>query len=242
MQNGLPQKQGLYDPRFEHDNCGIGFIANIKGKKSHRIINDAIQILENLAHRGGVGSEPDTGDGAGILIQIPHVFLKKVCKNEGMVLPDEGDYGVGMLFLSPDLETRTASLKKLESIILDEGMEYLGMREVPTYAKCIGESARTAMPRIVQIFIRRPENAARGTEFERKLYIVLKRTDKEIRKGEQDRDPYFYFASLSSRTIVYKGMLTPDQVMRFYLDLMDLDMQTAVAMVHSRFSTNTFPS
>ncbi len=239
-QNGLPQKQGLYDPRFEHDNCGIGFIANIKGKRSHKIINDAVQILENLAHRGGVGSEPDTGDGAGILIQIPHDFMKKVCANEAIALPDEGDYGVGMLFLSPDVETRTQSLKTLAGIISEEGMEYLGMREVPTYAKCIGESARTAMPRIVQIFIKRPEDAQKGLEFERKLYLVLKRSEKEIRGT--GHDPYFYFASLSSRTIVYKGMLTPDQVTRFYLDLMDLDMQTAIALVHSRFSTNTFPS
>ena len=239
---GMPKKQGLYDPQFEHDNCGIGFIANIKGKRSHKIINDAVQILENLAHRGGVGSEPDTGDGAGILIQIPHDFMKKVCANEGISLPEEGDYGVGMLFLSPDLETRTNSLKKLESIISDEGMEYLGMREVPTYAKCIGESARAAMPRIVQIFIKRPEDAQKGLAFERKLYIVLKRAEREIRNGASDRDPYFYFASLSSRTIVYKGMLTPAQVTRFYLDLMDLDMQTAIALVHSRFSTNTFPS
>lgn len=239
---GLPEQQGLYDPQFEHDNCGIGFIADIKGKKSHQIINDAIQILEKLAHRGGVGSEPDTGDGAGILIQIPHNFMKKVCQNEGITLPDEGDYAVGMLFLSPDIETRTDSLKKLENIIADEGLEYLGMREVPTYAKCIGESARTAMPRIVQIFIKRPKDTKKGIPFERKLYLVLKRSEREIRNAESGRDPYFYFASLSSRTIVYKGMLTPEQVTRFYLDLMDLDMQTAIAMVHSRFSTNTFPS
>ena len=239
---GLPEQQGLYDPQFEHDNCGIGFIADIKGKKSHQIINDAIQILEKLAHRGGVGSEPDTGDGAGILIQIPHNFMKKVCQNEGITLPGEGDYAVGMLFLSPDLETRTESLKKLENIIDGEGLEYLGMREVPTYAKCIGESARTAMPRIVQVFIKRPKDTQKGIPFERKLYLVLKRSEREIRNAESGRDPYFYFASLSSRTIVYKGMLTPQQVTRFYLDLMDLDMQTAIAMVHSRFSTNTFPS
>lgn len=240
--NGTPQKQGLYDPQFEHDNCGIGFIASVKGKKSHRIIMDAIRILKNLAHRGGVGSEPDTGDGAGILIQIPHGFMKKVCQNEDITLPAEGDYGVGMLFLSPDVETRTQSLKKLSAIIEEEGMEYLGFREVPTYAECIGVSAREAMPRIVQIFIKRPEDAERGIPFERRLFIVLKRAEREIRNAEQDRDSYFYFTSLSSRTIVYKGMLTPDQVPRFYLDLMDLDMQSAIALVHSRFSTNTFPS
>lgn len=242
MQNGLPQKQGLYDPQFEHDNCGIGFIANIKGKKSHDIIMDAIEILKKLAHRGGVGSEPDTGDGAGILIQIPHSFMKKVCANDGITLPKEGDYGVGMLFLSPDTETRLSSLSKLEKIISDEGMEYLGYREVPTYAKCIGKTAAEAMPHIIQIFIKRPADVAQGVEFERKLFIMLKRSEKEIRYCGEDRDSYFYFTSLSSRTIVYKGMLTPDQVSRFYLDLMDLDMNSAIALVHSRFSTNTFPS
>lgn len=246
--NGLPQKQGLYDPRFEHDNCGIGCLVNIKGKKSHKIINDAIEILKNLTHRGGVGSEPDTGDGAGILIQIPHTFMKKVCNNEGINLPKAGDYGVGMLFLSPDYETRTRSLKKLQSIIEEEGMEYLGTREVPTYADCIGETARGAMPHIVQVFIKKPENIEAGIPFERKLFVVLKRAEKEIRYCVDvdhyytERDSYFYFASLSSRTIVYKGMLTPDQVARFYLDLMDVDMRSAIALVHSRFSTNTFPS
>ena len=242
MQNGLPQKQGLYDPQFEHDNCGIGFIANIKGKKSHDIIIDAIEILKKLAHRGGVGSEPDTGDGAGILIQIPHGFMKKVCANDGITLPKEGDYGVGMLFLSPDTETRSKSLNKLEKIIADEGMEYLGYREVPTYANCIGKTAREAMPHIVQIFIKRPDGVAQGIDFERKLFVILKRAEREIRYCKEDRDSYFYFTSLSSHTIVYKGMLTPDQVSRFYLDLMDLDMSTAIALVHSRFSTNTFPS
>ncbi len=246
--NGLPQKQGLYDPKFEHDNCGIGCLVNIKGKKSHKIINDAIEILKNLTHRGGVGSEPDTGDGAGILIQIPHNFMKKVCENESIKLPKEGDYGVGMLFLSPDLDTRTSSLKKLQSIIEEEGMEYLGTREVPTYSKCIGETARGAMPHIVQIFIKRPDDVEQGIPFERKLFVILKRAEKEIRycsEGENhytESDSYFYFASLSSRTIVYKGMLTPDQVSNFYLDLMDVDMVTAIALVHSRFSTNTFPS
>ena len=148
IQNGLPQKQGLYDPRFEHDNCGIGCLVNIKGKRSHSIVNDAIEILKNLAHRGGVGSEPDTGDGAGILIQIPHKFMKKVCDNDSINLPKEGDYGVGMLFLSPDTDTRMNSLAKLQGIIEEEGMEYLGYREVPTYSECIGASAREAMPHI----------------------------------------------------------------------------------------------
>ena len=248
MKNTAMHKQGLYDPKFEHDNCGIGCIVNIKGIKSHKIVNDAVEILKNLTHRGGVGSETDTGDGAGILIQIPDKFMKKVCLNEGIVLPGEGDYGVGMLFLSPDEDTREISIAKLKNIIAQEGMEFLGVREVPTYAECIGETARQAMPHIVQIFIKRPDNIKRGVAFERKLFVVLKRAEREIRYCERtndiyaDRDSYFYFASLSSRTIVYKGMLTPSQVSRFYLDLMDTDMTTAIALVHSRFSTNTFPS
>ncbi len=248
VQNGLPEKQGLYDPRFEHDNCGIGCLVNIKGRKSHKIINDAIEILKNLTHRGGVGSEPDTGDGAGILIQIPHIFMKKVCNNDGIKLPKAGDYGVGMLFLSPDLETRLHSISKLRSIIEEEGMAYLGIREVPTYANCIGKTAREAMPRIEQVFIKKPDDVEPGIAFERRLFVILKRAEKEIRYRERndehyaERDSYFYFASLSSKTIVYKGMLTPDQVSRFYLDLMDTDMTTAIALVHSRFSTNTFPS
>lgn len=239
--SGLPQKQGLYDPKFEHDACGIGFISNIKGKKSHRIISQAITILKNLAHRGGVGSDPETGDGAGILIQMPHTFMKKVCKNEGIDLPEENSYGVGMLFLSPDIEKRKISMKKLSGIIEDEGQTVLGFREVPTYAKCIGTGAREAMPRIMQVFIKKNDNLKTVMDFERKLYIIGKRAEQEIRLSE-DADKYFYFSSLSARTIVYKGMLTPDQVNEFYLDLKDVDMKTAIALVHSRFSTNTFPS
>lgn len=237
--NGLPEKQGMYDPKFEHDACGIGFIANIKGNTSHVIINQAIQILKNLAHRGGVGSEPDTGDGAGILIQMPHAFMSKVCRNEGIDLPQKGDYGVGMLFLSPDSDTREESLGHLSSIISGEGQTLLGVREVPVYEACIGKSARGAMPHIVQVFIGKGGRMDADT-FERKLYIIGKIAEKEIRKSGQDN--YFYFASLSARTIVYKGMLTPDQVNEFYLDLKDVDMETAIALVHSRFSTNTFPS
>ena len=238
--NGLPQKQGLYDPQFEHDACGIGFIANIKGKTSHGIINQAIQILKNLAHRGGVGSDPDTGDGAGILIQMPHTFMKKVCKNEGIKLPNKGEYGVGMLFLSPDKETREESLNRLTKIISDEGQTLLGIRRVPVYEVCIGRGALDAMPYIVQVFIGKSSPELSADDFERRLYVIGKIAEREIRKSGVDN--YFYFASLSARTLVYKGMLTPDQVNNFYLDLKDVDMETAIALVHSRFSTNTFPS
>ncbi|HIT84812.1 MAG TPA: glutamate synthase large subunit [Candidatus Ornithomonoglobus intestinigallinarum] len=238
--NGLPEKQGLYDPRFEHDACGIGLIANIKGKKSHSIIDSGLLILKNLAHRGGVGSDPDTGDGAGILIQMPHKFLKRVCKNEGIELPEPGSYGVGMLFLSPDEETRAESLRLLSKIIDEEKQKLLGVRRVPVYSGCIGRGALDAMPYIVQVFIGKSSPELCGDDFERRLYVIGKIAERRIRKSGADN--YFYFASLSSRTIVYKGMLTPEQVNGFYLDLKDTDTETAIALVHSRFSTNTFPS
>ena len=240
--NGYPEKQGLYDPQFEHDACGIGFICNIKGKPSHDMITSAIRILKKLTHRGGVGSEPDTGDGAGILIQMPHSFMRKVCKNIGITLPAPGEYGVGMLFSSPDSDTRNESLTALSKIIAEEGQTLLGIRDVPVYEDCIGQSAREAMPHISQVFIGKNPEIKDNATFERKLYIIGKRSEKEIRYSEGGRDRYFYFTSLSSKTLVYKGMLTPDQVSEFYLDLKDIDMQTAIALVHSRFSTNTFPS
>lgn len=240
MENGLPKKQGLYDPKFEHDACGIGCIANIKGKKSHGLINQGLQILKNLAHRGGVGAEPETGDGAGILIQMPDKFMKKVCRNEGIDLPEKGDYGVGMLFLSPDKETREASLDELKKIIESEGQKVLGVRYVPVYDFSLGESAKNAMPSIVQIFVGKSDQGLTNDDFERRLYVIGKIAEKKIRKSGMDN--YFYFASFSTRTIVYKGMLTPEQVNEFYLDLKDEDMETAIVLVHSRFSTNTFPS
>ncbi len=240
QQNGLPVKQGLYDPKFEHDACGIGCVTNIKGNPSHDIIKSAIEILTNLAHRGGVGSEIDTGDGAGILIQMPHSFMQKIAKNEGIELPQKGEYGVGMLFLSPDEQTRSKSLAAVKQIIADEKQELLGIREVPVYPDCIGKTAREAMPHIVQVFIGKGDKEMTGDDFERRLYVIGKIAEKNIRAAKTDN--YFYFASLSSRTIVYKGMLTPEQVTEFYIDLKDVDMKTAIALVHSRFSTNTFPS
>ena len=239
--NGLPQKQGLYDPKFEHDACGIGVIANIKGERSHKIIEQAITINENLSHRGGVGSEPDTGDGAGILIQIPDKFMRKVCACEGVDLPPYGSYGVGMLFTSPDKETRGESIGQLKKIIEEEGMKLLFIRDVPCCKDCIGKSALDAKPYILQIFVEKSAGDD-ALAFERRMYVVLKRSEKEIRYCNKSSDSYFYFTSFSARTIVYKGMLTPAQVSEFYLDLKDMDMESAIALVHSRFSTNTFPS
>ncbi len=236
----MPARQGLYDPKLEHDACGIGCISHIRGEASHDIITNAIKILKNLAHRGGVGSDPDTGDGAGILIQLPHEFFKKVCKNENIPLPEKGAYGVGMLFLSPDEEIRAESVAALKKIISEENTALLGIRKVPVNPDCIGSGAKDAMPYIAEVFIARGELGA--DEFERRLFVIMKRAEHEIRYAENSEDRYFYFASLSSKTIVFKGMLTPDQVSSFYLDLKDTDMKTAIALVHSRFSTNTFPS
>ena len=237
----LPKKQGLYDPKFEHDACGIGMICSIKGNATHEMITKAVKILENLAHRGGVGSDPDSGDGAGILIQIPHEFMLKVCAAEGFELPGKGEYGVGMLFVSPDEQKRRESLAKLSEIISGEGLELIGIRKVPVYPDCIGNAAREAMPYICQVFVGKGGKKMSDVEFERKLFVVCKQSENIIRKAS-DGDAYFYFASFSSKTIVYKGMLTPEQVSAFYIDLRDIDMKTAAALVHSRFSTNTFPS
>ncbi|GHU50493.1 glutamate synthase subunit alpha [Clostridia bacterium] len=239
---GLPEKQGMYDPSFEKDSCGIGFICSIKGEKSHKNIDDALTLLTNMTHRGGVGSEVDSGDGAGILLQIPHKFFKKASVAEELDLPERGEYGVGMLFLSPDEPVRKQGLALLENIINEEKQKLLGYRNVPVQTQSAGKSTRETMPYMLQVFIGRGENAANELDFERALYVINKRSEREIRGGEGFSDSYFYFASLSCKTIVYKGMLTPKQLGEFYMDLKDLDMETSLALVHSRFSTNTFPS
>ncbi|MDV2683539.1 glutamate synthase large subunit [Alkalihalophilus lindianensis] len=242
MQNArYPKKQGLYDPQFEHDNCGIGFLAHMKGQKSHEVVQDALHILRNLEHRGGQGDEVNTGDGAGILLQIPHRFFQKVCLAEGMTLPEEGNYGVGMLFLPQDEQLRELCERNVEEKIEKEGLTFLGWRTVPVDDTMLGNAAKTAMPYIRQLFIKRDDNCADTLDFERTLYVVRKCAEQELAK-QIPIDQSFYFASLSSRTIVYKGMLTTEQVNQFYLDLCDQDFETAIALVHSRFSTNTFPS
>lgn len=245
--NGLPHQQGLYDPRFEHDACGIGFVANIKGKKTNDIVHQALKVLVNLDHRGGQGADTNTGDGAGILLQIPHKFLVKECAKLGFALPEPGFYGVGMLFLSQDEDERSQCEKKLEQIIEEQGQTLLGWRTVPVAPECLGVGARSAQPFIRQVFIA-PDEATRQVlakdeaAFERNLYVIRKRAENEIRHAGLPGGEMFYFPSLSTRTIVYKGMLTPDQVKEFYLDLQDVNFESAMALVHSRFSTNTFPS
>ncbi|MDR3076143.1 MAG: glutamate synthase large subunit, partial [Synergistaceae bacterium] len=236
-----PVKCGLYDPKFEHDACGIGMLVNIKGAKSHALVSDALKVLINLTHRAGVAADPDTGDGAGILMQIPHRFLKRDCADRGIDIPGEGGYGVAMMFASPDEARRERTLGMFGEIIASEGMETIGVRRVPTYPAAVGKPARDICPAILQVFIKRPDGMTRE-DFERKLYVVSKLALAKIRNVKyMESDPYFYLASISSRTIVYKGMLIPRQMDAFYIDLRDEDVESAIALVHSRYSTNTFP-
>ncbi|MDR3540656.1 MAG: glutamate synthase large subunit [Desulfosporosinus sp.] len=239
---GLPKKQGLYDPALEHDACGMGFVVNIKGEKSHDIIDEALTVLENLSHRGASGADENTGDGAGILIQIPHDFFKRECGVLGFELPEKGSYGVGMVFAHKYDDFRKTQIETFEKIVLEEGQRVLGWREVPIDKTTIGETAIAAMPRFIQVFIEKDAGIADEMDFERKLYIIRKRAEKVIVPISEDKGGTFYISSLSSKTIVYKGMLTAEQLRNFYLDLADLDFTSALAMVHSRFSTNTFPS
>jgi glutamate synthase (ferredoxin) len=232
----------MYEPKFEHDACGIGMLVDLKGRASHKLVGDAINILEALTHRGGVGYEPLTGDGAGILLQIPDVFMRRVAATEGMTLPEgEGTYGVAMLFCSPDEDRRNESVKRFCQVIEDEGLKVVGVRDVPVSSGNLGPTARAVQPSILQVFTAAAEKMDRDA-LERRLYIITKRATERIRKPEHDADPYFYLASNSTKTIVYKGMLLPSQLAEFYLDLKDTELASAIALVHSRFSTNTFPS
>jgi len=239
---GLPEANGLYSPQFEHDACGIGFVVNIHGKRSHEIVRQGITILANLAHRGGAGSEENTGDGAGMLLQIPDKFFRQVCPLIDITLPEEGSYGVGMLFLPRQADARTACQKRIEKIIHEEGQAVLGWRTLPVNETSLGSCARANRPYLCQVFIGKSDNIKTPLGFERTLYIIRKRAESLTLNLPQDSSQYFYFASLSSRTIVYKGMLTADQIDAFYLDLASLDFESGLALVHSRYSTNTFPS
>lgn len=236
--NQTPRKQGLYDPRFEHDACGVGFIVHKTGKKSHDIVEQALTILLNLDHRGACGAEKNTGDGAGILCQIPDLFFRKVTSNLGFTLPAAGQYGVGMLYTAPDAEIRGKSRQEFEKIAAEDGLKVLGWRDVPTDNSSLGNSARYTEPFIEQVFIERNANLSDDLAFERKLYVIRKRSH----LSRQSFNRYWYPCSISSRTIVYKGQLMPVQVGDYFPDLHDPDFQSALGLVHSRFSTNTFPS
>ena len=237
-----PAKQGLYDPQREHDACGIGFVVNIKGAKSNEIVRQGLTVLENLDHRGARGAEPNTGDGAGILMQVPHRFLTKVCAECGISLPAPGQYAVGMVFLPPEPSLRSECEKTFARFVHEEGQTLLGWRTVPTNDFSLGNSAKACKPYIRQVFIARNPALEDDLAFERKLYLIRKQAEKAIRYSGMNGGNYFYIASLSGRTLVYKGMLTPEQVSEFYPDLTHPLVESALALVHSRFSTNTFPS
>ncbi len=239
---GIPQKQGLYNPAYEHDACGIGFIVNIKGEKSNVLVRQALDALTCLDHRGARGAEENTGDGAGVLMQVPHKFLQHACESVGIDLPNPKHYGVGMVFFTDaeDRELRHRCQRKLEEIVTEEEQTVLGWRKVPTDNFYLGPISRSSEPLVWQIFIGRSPNIQNDLAFERKLYVIRKRASNIIRYGGMDKD--FYIPSLSSRTIVYKGMLTPMQVPEFYPDLKAPRMEAAIVLIHSRFSTNTFPS
>ncbi len=237
-----PARQGLYDPQFEHESCGVGFVVNMKGKASHEIVEQGLQILVNLEHRGACGCEENTGDGAGILIQLPHNFLTAVAKEEHINLPAPGHYGVAMVFLPPEKQIRQKIEERFEQIVRAEGQKFLGWRTVPTDNSTLGETAKSEEPEVRMAFVGRSPAIKDDLAFERKLYVIRHRLFNEVRYAGAPGGSFFYIPSFSSRTIVYKGMLTTAQVAEYYPDLSDPRMESALALVHSRFSTNTFPS
>ncbi|MDA1274517.1 MAG: glutamate synthase large subunit [Verrucomicrobia bacterium] len=237
-----PGKQGLYDPQFEHDACGVGFVVNIKGKKSHEIVRQGITILMNLNHRGACGCEANTGDGAGILIQLPHSFLQKETTGTSIQLPAAGEYGTGIFFFPQENRHRKNCEELFEKIVEEEGQHFLGWRTVPTNNSSLGATAKACEPLMRQPFIARSADIKDLLEFERKLYVIRKRASRTIRYSKVKGGESFYAASLSCKTMTYKGMLLTEQLREYYPDLNDPAMESALALVHSRFSTNTFPS
>ena len=225
---------GMYHPRFEHDNCGIGAIVNIKGKKTHDTVKNALEIVAHLEHRAGKDGEGKTGDGVGIMLQISHKFFKKIATQMGIEIGEEREYAVGMFFFPQDELRRNQAKKMFETIVDKEGLEFLGWRKVPIAPSILGKTAVECMPYIMQCFIKKPEQVEKGLEFDRKLYIA--------RRVFEQSNENTYVVSLSSRTIVYKGMFLVSQLRLFFDDLQDVDYESAIAMVHSRFSTNTQPS
>lgn len=237
---GYPEKQGLYDPQFEKDNCGVGFVAHVNGEKSYNIIKNGLEILKRLSHRGAAGADPETGDGAGIIMQIPHEFFVSEFAKIDIVLPDAGDYGVGMVFLPLDPNTRYYCEGLFEKILKEENQKLIGWRTVPVNDKACGKSARSTMPIVKQVFVDR--NGLDKDAFKRKLYIIRKRVEKEIFESKKAYTESFYICSMSADTIVYKGQFLARQLGDFYLDLQNKKVKSAIAVVHQRYSTNTFPS
>jgi glutamate synthase (NADPH/NADH) large chain len=244
---GYPGKQGLYNPKNEHDSCGVGFVCNINGEKSNDIVKKGLKILKRLAHRGAVGADPKTGDGAGILIQLPHEFLSKVTEKEKIELPSSGEYGTGIVFLPQNVNERSFCRDVLSKIIEEEKQILLGWRKVPVDNSNIGTSAKETQPSIEQIFIQRntklpPKGNDDGLDFERTLYVIRKKAENFIASSDIKQKSFFYITNISSRTIIYKGLLMAHQVEDFYTDLKEESIKSAIAMVHSRYSTNTFPT
>ena len=237
-----PAAQGLYDPAYEHDACGIGFIAHIHGVRSRDVVTKSLELLQNLSHRSAVAADACTGDGAGILLQVPHAFFKRACTDAGIALPDAGSYGVGTVFLPGRRASRAACERAIETAVTEQGCSVLGWRDVPVDDSVLAAATRRARPTIRQLFVAKMgvgRDVDTNSGFELTLYVMRRKIEAALRKIPASD---CYVASLSSRTIVYKGMLSPDQLPRFYRDLGDPRLESAIALVHSRFSTNTFPS
>src|SRR5437879_10235236 len=240
--DGRPPAEGLYDPSLEKDSCGVGFIANIKGKKSHQIVSDALNILCNLEHRGAVGADPRAGDGAGILVQIPHAFFVRKAAEIGFQLPSPGEYAIGALFMPKETAWRNVIKSIVAEQIKAEGLMLLGWRDVPTDNSSLGETVKPTEPTHMQVFIARNGAAKTDDEFELRLYILRKSISHAIYQRRDRGLAGYYPASMSCRTVIYKGMFLADQLGKYYPDLHEPDFETALALVHQRFSTNTFPS
>ncbi len=238
----LPPRQGLYDPTCEHDACGVGFVVNVKGERSHAIVLQGIEVLNNLTHRGACGCDPETGDGAGLLLQVPEEFFRRECERLGFGLPAAGEYGAGMVFLPREQGRRRAGQELIARVVAEQGQRFLGWREVPVDAAACGRIARQGMPAIWQFFVGAGAGVKENQALERQLYVIRKRATNEAARLRLAGSELFYICSLSSATIVYKGQLISSQVPGFYPDLADPLMKTALVMVHQRFSTNTFPS
>ncbi len=236
---GFPESQGLYDPRNERDACGVGFVCDIGGQPSHEIVDRGIEVLKNLLHRGAAGADAGTGDGAGVLIQIPDRFFRRSCSRLEIVLPPAGQYGVGMMFLPLAAELQAICRAAIDRALQQEGLNTLGWREVPTVQSALGESARALRPSVWQCFT--DAAGLEGDALERKLYVARRQCETAVSQtlGAGER---FYVPSFSSRTIVYKGLMMATEIPAFYEDLNDPSLESALAVVHQRYSTNTFPS
>ncbi|MGH7636456.1 MAG: glutamate synthase subunit alpha, partial [Gemmatimonadaceae bacterium] len=241
---GVPRAQGLYDPSYERDGCGMGFVAHLRGARSNEVLRHALTMLTNLEHRSAVGGDAGTSDGAGVLLQLPHAFLRTEAASAGIAIPDAGRYGLGMCFLPRNARRARAAVREIDQIVRAHGCRPLGWRDVPIDDKVIGFQARATLPRIRQFFVAPAgldDDATDGSAFERRLYVVRRAIERQFQTRADSSDAV-YVASLSARTIVYKGLVRPSLIARFYRDLASPEIATAIALVHSRFSTNTFPA